>query len=163
MPNEPITQHNNTSEAMIEASKREKEYTNLVREIAKDSGTLHWLKIVYFWAILGILSFVCIGSIIVLINLSSKASIFREDIVIAISSLASLLSTIIVLPKIMAKHIFPENYEKERYTFVNLMQRVDRSNSKLPPLPTDFGNSVEPNIFDTEENAPNHKNQHSKK
>lgn len=111
------------------SSDREQLYTNLLECTIKDCSSVHILKIVYFSVILALLIIVSLGSLLALFYVSKMDNpSSTQAISVVAGAFTSFLSSIIVIPKIMAKHIFPEDSEKERYNFVNGMKSIDQAN-----------------------------------
>lgn len=111
------------------SSDREKLYTSLLKYTIKDCSSVHALKIVYFSVILALLIAVSLGSLAAIICVTKMDnSSSSQTISVVAGAFTSFLSSIIIIPKIMAKHIFPEDSEKERYKFVNGMKLIDQAN-----------------------------------
>lgn len=130
----------------LESQKRGPYYTELLQNIVENNNEMQRLKKTFFNAALGLLFTIALGVMTVLIVLARKDGTSINDIVIAASSFGSLLSAVIVIPKIMAKHIFPEDSEKERFKFVNDMRKVDQIN--LPDPPKEFNKSNKKYLVD---------------
>lgn len=130
----------------FESQKRAPYYTSLLEDIVNANKGMHSLKKWFLGAALGVLFIITSGVIAVLIILACKEKTSTNDIVIAASGFGSLLSTVIIIPKIMAKHIFPEDSEKERFKFVNNMRKVDQI--ELPDPPKEFNESNKDYLID---------------
>ena len=74
-----------------------------------------------------IFALVCTIGVWIIFNISQKENITYADIGVAITGFGSVLSSIIALPKIIAKHLFPENSEKVRFDFVNANMKIDQA------------------------------------
>ena len=64
---------------------------------------------------------------IVIFNVTKKDVLTVPDVGVAFAGFGSVLSAIIVLPKIIAKHLFPEDSEKVRFDFIKENQKSDQA------------------------------------
>ena len=64
---------------------------------------------------------------VIIYNISKKSDITYSDIGVAITGFGTVLSSIIVLPSIIAKHLFPENSESVRFGFIKENQKFDQA------------------------------------
>lgn len=64
-------------------------------------------------------------SISIMLNISKRTDISIEEVSIAITSLVSLLSAVIVLPTKIAEHLFPSAGEKDIADFIIKMHEMD--------------------------------------
>ena len=111
----------------FQANKRDVYYSILVREIINNNSATQTLKYVFFSVVCAVFALVSILGIVAICIIAGKENIDYSDITIALSSLGGILSAIIVLPKIIAKHLFPENSEAVRFNFVTENQKMDLS------------------------------------
>ena len=109
----------------FQANKRDVYYSILVREIINNNNTTQTLKYVFFSVVCAVFALVSILGIVAICIIACKEHIDYSEITIALSSLGGILSAIIVLPKIIAKHLFPENSEEVRFNFVTANQKMD--------------------------------------
>ncbi len=68
---------------------------------------------------------VSLTGITAIVIIAKKTNITIADIGVALAGFGSVLSSIVVLPKIIAKHLFPESSEKVRFDFVSQNQKLD--------------------------------------
>ena len=110
---------------------RDVAYTDLLSDYIKSYNSKRrwniWYKLAFF--IISMLAFVVIigGSITAIIIAALKISDAEvwSIIAVAISGVASTVSSIIVLPKIIANHLFPTDEDKNMIDMVKNMQRND--------------------------------------
>lgn len=110
---------------------RDVAYTDLLLDYIKSYNSKRkwntWYKLAFF--IISMLAFAVIigGSIVALIIAALKISdaAVWSVIAVAISGVASTISSIIVLPKIIANHLFPTEEDKNMIDMVKNMQRND--------------------------------------
>lgn len=110
-----------------ESDRRDVYYSALVKDIVKNNRTGQVLKCIFFGVVCFIFAFICILGLLIIFNISKKESISYSDIGVAIAGFGSVLSSIIVLPQIIAKHLFPENSEEVRFGFIKENQKLDQS------------------------------------
>lgn len=110
-----------------EADTRNEYYSILIEQIIKDNTTNKIIKYIFFAVVCLVFIVVTIGGVCILIFVSKKNNIQTNytDIVLLLSALSGMLSAIIVLPKIIAKHLFPEHSEQDKYEFVKSTQKFD--------------------------------------
>ena len=70
---------------------------------------------------------VCAVGLLIIFNISQKDEISIEDVSVAVTGFGSMLTAIIALPSIIAKHLFPENSEEVRFSFIRENQKLDQS------------------------------------
>lgn len=114
------------SSSYMESERRDIYYSALVKDIVKNNRTSQKLKVIFFIIVCIVFCFICVCGMFIIMNSSNKESITNSDIGIAITGFGSVLSTVIVLPKIIAKHLFPENSEKDRFAFMKQNQQLDQ-------------------------------------
>lgn len=122
-----------------ESDRRDIYYSALVKDIVKNNRTVQVLKCIFFGIVCLIFALICVFGVLIIYNISMKNDITYSDIGVAITGFGSVLSSIIVLPKIIAKHLFPENSEQVRFNFIKDNQRLDQS-------------FIEDDVYDIEEN-----------
>lgn len=110
----------------LEADRRDVYYSALVKDIVKNNRTSQVLKCWFFAIVCLVFATICIIGMVIVFNISKKNDISYSDIGVAITGFGSVLSSIIVLPKIIAKHLFPENSEEVRFNFIKENQRFDQ-------------------------------------
>ena len=113
-----------------ESEARDILYTRLVRDTLKDNRSLKGFKWVFVSVICLVFLSICIFSILTIFRLSDKENFTYEHLGLALSGFGSILASIIVLPKIIAKHLFPEDSEKVRFQFIKDTQSFDIQGSK---------------------------------
>ena len=122
---EPDLLETQSDDEYFQYEKRERYYSAMVKDIVKDNRSLKSLKWVFCLTICAVFSFVCIFGILSIYVLSLKENPSYEDIGIAIAGFGSIISSVIVLPKIIAKHLFPQNSEETRFNFIKDTQKFD--------------------------------------
>ena len=113
-------------EFYLESERRDIYYSALVKDIVKNNRTSQKLKCCFFAIVCLVFAAICIIGMIIILNISHKDNILYSDIGIAVTGFGSVLSSIIVLPKIIAKHLFPENSEEVRFKFIKDNQEFDQ-------------------------------------
>lgn len=116
-----------SEELYYESDRRDVYYSALVKDIIKNNRTGQILKCIFFGVVCLIFALVCTIGVWIIFNISQKENITYADIGVAITGFGSVLSSIIALPKIIAKHLFPENSEKVRFDFVNANMKIDQA------------------------------------
>ena len=108
-------------------------YTHILSEYKNNKKLIHKqryrFKCIFFWIICLSFSAIVGFNCLLLYNLSKHiGDISITDLGVALTGLSGLLSAIIVLPQIIAKHLFPETGEKEEIDLVKSMQEFDNKN-----------------------------------
>lgn len=93
-------------------------YAALINDIVENNRSSQKLKKLFFYLVCGIFVFICVIGMVAIWNISRKAEIKIEDITVVLSAITGVLGSIIVLPTTIAKHLFPEDSEKERFSFI---------------------------------------------
>lgn len=93
-------------------------YAALINDIVENNRSSQKLKKLFFYLVCGIFIFICVVGMVAIWNISRKAEIKIEDIAVVFSAISGVLGSIIVLPTTIAKHLFPEDSEKERFSFI---------------------------------------------
>lgn len=107
------------------SAKRDMYYSALVKDIVKDNRSSQIMKCWFFAFVCGIFLFTCIAGMLTILNISKKENVSIADIGVAITAFGTVLSSIIVLPQTIAKHLFPANSEKARFAFIKDNQQFD--------------------------------------
>lgn len=84
-----------------------------------------WFKLAFFAISLLIFGGIVVVSLIVLITIARKNTTSLSDVAVALSSMAGIISAIIILPKIIAEHLFPTNEDEHMIEMVKNMQVND--------------------------------------
>ena len=135
----------------VEVDKRNEQYTQLLKMYTENQKKMQdsrlWLKKIFFWMICSSFFFIIIVGGIILLRVSNKQQITYSDFGIALTGLGSILSVIIVLPKIIAEHLFPKDGERAESNFVTAMQEFDLASS--------FSGVIEGNEIEFDEDEDN--------
>lgn len=107
------------------SAKRDMYYSALVKDIVKDNRSSQTMKCWFFVFVCGIFLFTCIAGMLTILNISKKENVSAADIGVAITAFGTVLSSIIVLPQTIAKHLFPANSEQARFAFIKDNQQFD--------------------------------------
>ena len=110
---------------MTQSNKRNEYYSLLVKKIIDNNDATQIIKYIFFGIVCLVFIAVSIIGIISILIIAKKDTMTNSDIGVAITGFGSVLSSIIVLPKIIAKHLFPENSEKVRFDFISQNQKLD--------------------------------------
>lgn len=113
-------------EFCLESEKRDIYYSEIVKDIVKNNRTSQRLKCCFFGVVCLVFAIICIVGMVIVFNISRKENISYADIGVAVTGFGGVLSSIIVLPQIIAKHLFPENSEEVRFNFINKVQDYDQ-------------------------------------
>lgn len=111
----------------FESDRRDLYYSALVKDIVKDNRTSQRLKCCFFIIVCVVFILASVGGMAVIWIIARKNNISLSDLGIAFTGFGSILSAIVVLPQIIAKHLFPENSEKVRFDFIKENQKSDQS------------------------------------
>ena len=100
------------------ARARDIKYTVLldkyVEQFPKDHDFYYCMKKSFFWVVLVTFVVLIFGSVALLIVAATRPNMELENVIIyAVSAMGSIISSIIVIPQIIAKHLFPEKRENE--------------------------------------------------
>lgn len=115
----------NDDQELSQSNIRDKHYSTLVKKIIDNNDATQIIKYIFFGVVCLVFLAVSIIGILVVLKIASKEAISYADISVAITGFGGVLSSIIVLPKIIAKHLFPENSEKVRFDFISQNQKLD--------------------------------------
>ena len=111
----------------MEADRRDVFYSALVKDIVKFNRSDQTKKWIFFVVVCALLILIIGTGMIVIYNASMKEDTTVQDQGIAITGFGSVLSSILILPKIVANHLYPKNYEEFRFDFIKDLQKMDRS------------------------------------
>lgn len=128
---------------------REKFYTKIVEDFENNYVIVHkqklFFKKCFFWIVMSLYGIVIIGSIFILIW-----SLFvPSNIALIISALASIISSVVAIPKIIAKYLFPTNEDSIMNEMICQMQKYDNGIRRFNSNSKDenrIENSVKKNI-----------------
>ena len=115
----------NDDQELSQSNIRDKHYSTLVKKIIDNNDATQLIKYIFFGVVCLVFLAVSIIGILVVLKIASKEAISYAYISVAITGFGGVLSSIIVLPKIIAKHLFPENSEKVRFDFISQNQKLD--------------------------------------
>lgn len=131
-----------------ESDRRDVYYSALVKDIVKNNRTSQIFKWIFFVIVCLVFAFICVFGLFIIFNISIKDEVTYSDIGVAATGFGSVLSSIIVLPQIIAKHLFPENSEEVRFGFIKENQKLDQSY-----LEDDISEMDEDYVLDTEKSS----------
>ncbi len=106
---------------------RERSYTALTDDFEKNYKKTHdqkiKLKCCFFWIVMPLFVLVVLGSLFSLI-----ISIFipGSQIEVVLGAVVSLISSIIAIPTIIAKYLFPTNEDSDMSSMIHKMQNYDK-------------------------------------
>lgn len=110
----------------VELKAREKAYTKLTEDFELNYKETHKqkrrLKNVFFWFIMPLYAIIILGSMFAIIY-----SLFLNgsQIEIVLSAVASIITSVIAIPTIIAKYLFPTGEDKDMTSMINKMQNYD--------------------------------------
>ena len=84
-----------------------------------------WFKLAFFVMSILIFSGIVVVSLASLWITASKKAIGPSDVAVVVSGMAGIISAIIVLPRIIAEHLFPTNEDENMIGMVKNMQVND--------------------------------------
>ncbi len=125
------------------SAKRDIYYAALVKDIVKNNRSSQIMKCWFFIFVCGVFLFTCIVGMISILNISKKAYVSVADIGVAVTAFGSVLSSIIVLPQTIAKHLFPENSEQARFEFIRNNQKFDSAFVEDSTMPSEDENDID--------------------
>ena len=114
-------------------NRRARSYTEFVEHIVRNAKTTLKLKIAFFIILCVILICTTLGGVAAIICVACRNSVTANDIGVALTGLGSVLASLIVLPKIVAKHLFPPDSEQVYFDFIRDNQRFDLNGVEDPP------------------------------
>ena len=111
------------------ALKREKLYVRVLSDYAKHQRKVNraqrWFKMIFFTIVCVAFFAIVLGSILSILMISQKDGIQLGDFAVAVTSVVSLVSVILVLPSKIAEHLFPNQGEKDITGFITQMHQMD--------------------------------------
>ncbi len=127
-----IKQTPNNDDKSLELKAREKTYTNLTEDFEINYRETHkqkrTLKSIFFWFIMPLYAIIILGSMFAII-----ASLFFEgnQIEIVLGATGSIIASVIAIPMIIAKYLFPTDEDKDMTSMINKMQNYDNGIRKF--------------------------------
>ena len=119
----------------IELSNRGSLYTQLLSAYVTDFDIRHTrnrsYKSIFFYSITAVFCLVIVLSVVAVLAISSKPIATVNDLVVALSALATMISSLIVLPKIIADYLFHPDEDNKVTDMVRAMQENDCTTRKL--------------------------------
>lgn len=113
---------------------RDKTYARVLEDYAKHQNKINRnqriYKTIFFTIVCASYVFIVLGSIYAIVLIAQKDGISWTDFALAITSVVSLVSVIIVLPSKIAEHLFPNQGEKGIMDFVTKMHEMDTQSSE---------------------------------
>lgn len=110
-------------------TQRDQLYTALLNAYVKDYDVRHksnrGYKKIFFWFVILIFACTITGSVITLITLAARGMENPSVIAVALSAFGTILSALIIIPKIIAKYLFPANEDDKVTEMVKTMQEND--------------------------------------
>ena len=89
-----------------------------------------FLKVVFFTVVIYVFYLLCDRGISIILSVADKEDSTASDITAIIGAFASVVTAILVLPKIMANHLFPANGEEARYKFISSLKELEISGNQ---------------------------------
>lgn len=126
----------------LESERRDVYYSALVKDIVKNNRTGQTLKCIFFVIVCLIFAFICIFGLLIVFNISKKDTTSITDLGVAIAGFGSVLSSIVILPQIIAKHLFPEDSEAVRFEFIKENQKLDQAYLEDDTTDIDLENDI---------------------
>lgn len=122
----------NTLDKLAQYNARDACYTRLLNNyiavyINKSQDNRNYKKW-FFGIIMGMFALIIIGSIISMICISLKGEINPSYLGMIIASVASIISVVVVLPKVIAEHLFPKDAETH---IINLVERMQANDTQI--------------------------------
>ena len=125
----------------VQYDKRDEQYTNLLKNYtntySKKSAVNAIYKDIFFYVTIVLLCALVVFPITLLFIIASKESSSLSDVSVVLGSITGIVSSIIVLPKIIAEHLFPVNEDSNMIDLVKTMQQNDTKirNTPIPLKP----------------------------
>lgn len=129
----------------FESQRRDLFYSALIKDIVKDNRTSQKLKISFFIIVCLVFIGVCGVGAYVLISVVNKKDISLSDAGTAFAGFGSIIGAIIVLPQIIANHLFPGNSEEIRFSFLRRNHELDQDESDQNEIEELFNEDDSPN------------------
>ncbi|MBQ8749269.1 MAG: hypothetical protein IJZ29_02215 [Clostridia bacterium] len=127
-----LKQDETLDDKRIELKTREKVYTHLTEDFEFNYKETHRqkrrLKETFFWFIMPLYAIIILGSMFAIIY-----SLFLDgyQIEIVLGAVASIIVSVIAIPTIIAKYLFPTGEDKDMTTMVNKMQSYDNDMRRI--------------------------------
>lgn len=125
----PDNSDDSTQEAYDQPNIRDECYTILLKEFSDNYKKAHKtkrnFKCFFFYLVCASFVGVLVAGFHVIICISMKDGIDFADAAVAIAGLGSIISAIVVLPKIIAKHLFPKEGDEKDILLVSEMLKFD--------------------------------------
>lgn len=121
-----LKQDETIDDKRAELKAREKAYTKLTEDFELNYKETHRqkrrLKEVFFWFIMPLYAIIILGSMFAIIY-----SLFLNgsQIEIVLGAVASIIASVIAIPTIIAKYLFPTGEDKDMTSMINKMQNYD--------------------------------------
>lgn len=116
----------------FECNERDASYTRLLKNYISDyinkSRDNRNYKKWFFRIIMVVFCAVIFGSIASMICISLKGEINLSSLGMIIASVASIISVVVVLPKVIAEHLFPKDAETH---IINLVERMQEHDTQI--------------------------------
>lgn len=127
-----LKQDKTIDDKSLELKAREKVYTKLTEDFERNYYFTHKqkrsLKTAFFWMIMPLYAIIILGSMFAII-----ASLFIEgnQVEIVLGAVASIIASVIAIPTIIAKYLFPTGEDKDMTAMINKMQKYDNGIRKI--------------------------------
>ena len=112
-----------------EYDRRNRFYTELLSTYIKSyisiSGYKKWYKLAFFIIVMLVFVFIVVFCVIGIVHISLKENTTVADFGVLFSSIAGILSALLVLPKVIAEHLFPKDEDANMIDMVKNMQQND--------------------------------------
>lgn len=120
-----MTNREENSITTPESTNRDKKYSELLEEIIDSNRVDKKLKIVFFVVIMVVFIGILASCIVIIRAVIAKPDQSIADAATVVAGFSSVISATIVLPTIIAKHLFPENSEEVRLNFLKDIKKYD--------------------------------------
>lgn len=84
-----------------------------------------WFKLVFFTVIMLVFLVLICAPMAAIVIIALKEDVNWEHVALVVSGLAGIITSIMVLPKIIAEHLFPTNEDQNMIGIVENMQKND--------------------------------------
>ena len=113
----------------VQYAKRNQAYTNLLEDYVshhkeKDQANSKY-KCAFFIITISLLAIIVVFSLVLICIVSSRDYSGYSDVAVVLGCVSGIVSSIIVLPKIIAQHLFPVDEDKHILGIVQNMQQHD--------------------------------------
>lgn len=121
--------YNESLEYSDELDERNRLYTLLLKQYTSNQKRIHIARLIFKYVFFIIICFSIVYVIIyganVMLVIAQKNSVSLSDFGVALTGVSSILGVIIVLPKIIAEHLFPKEGDQAESDLVVTMQKFD--------------------------------------